>query len=115
MTVDDDPPDPIRTFSPDEQEAISRALYQLTDEIHSGAWSPRPLIVPLFSDLHRRIFEGVRDHAGKSRSAFWGSEYLVFGPHRSAHRRDVDRRLGELVEKLQRSFRSLEGNKSDPQ
>jgi len=51
-----------------------------------------------------------REHAGRHRMRGFGSEHLVFGPHRSAHRNDVARRLDAILERATSEIRALEGN-----
>lgn len=109
------PGDPVRTYTPEEEEALTRNLHALLERVHEGAFSTQPLGPSLLASLHREIFAGVRDHAGRLRSVDFGSEYLTFGPHRSAARREVTPALAHVFEHANRSVASLEAQPDHPE
>lgn len=105
--------DPVREYTPEEEQHLTANLHALLAQVHAGALSSRPLDPGLLADLHAAIFNGVRSHAGRIRTPHFGAERLVFGPHRSADRRDVPRKLDETFRRFDRSLRSLEANPED--
>lgn len=92
--------DPVRTYSPEEEDRLSLQLRAVTADVHAGAYNSH-LSPGVLCELHRRLFAGVRGHAGRMRSRGEGSERLTFGPHRSSHRDDV-------VEQMEAAFRRLD-------
>ena len=106
--------DPSRTYSPEEQRRLTENLLPLTEEVHSGSFSDREIDLSLPNELHRRLFDGVRQHAGQPRSPGRGDERLLFGPNRSVHRDEVAAELDRCLELARRSLRSLEDNVDDP-
>jgi Fic family protein len=108
----EDTPDHVRTYTSEEDERLARQLRALTEQCHAGMlWPPS---VDLLRAMHRRLFDGVRSHAGWPRAHAFGDEHLVFGPNRSVHRDDVTRQLGEVFTQLERSIGSFRANHSDP-
>lgn len=89
--------DQVRTYSKDEQARLTHNLENITKSVHEGAYSERRLSTSLVQELHRMLFLGVRDHAGRHRARGYGSEHLVFGPMRSAHRNDVPLELEQAL------------------
>jgi fido (protein-threonine AMPylation protein) len=93
--------DAVRDYTLEEQQRLTLQLAAIVTEIDGGAHtedlSPRTLVT-----FHRRLFEGVRGHAGRMRRRGDGSERLNFGPRRSSHRDDVEREIDE-------AFRGLTG------
>ncbi|MEZ4297049.1 MAG: Fic family protein [Polyangiaceae bacterium] len=106
--------DPEYQFSVEEQKVLTENLHILTQEVHSGSFSGARLDMQLLQHLHARIFSGVRDHAGKTRSRNWGSEHLVFGPNRSVNRTQVDEKLDTVFVRLERECRSLLADTQSP-
>lgn len=95
--------DDERTFSSLERDTLSERLADLMKRVAGNGFAEAEIGVDLLVDLHRTLFEGVRDHAGRVRRPGWGQEALTFGPHRSTLR---DRVPGEL-ERVFREARSL--------
>lgn len=112
MTVAGD--DPIYSFSPEEKKRVTENLLLVARDIHAGRYSQHRMSVSLLRDVHARIFEGVRDHAGRIRTAAWGSERLVFGPNRSAHRNEVEARLERVFRRVTEQVRALEQDPNNP-
>lgn len=103
-----------RDYSVDEERQLTLNLRAISREIHRGDWSSAPLNVACLCNLHRRLFGGVRGHAGKHRDRGWGSERLTFGPNRSSHRDDVEQELDRAFDSARRSIASLRANPDDP-
>ncbi len=91
----------VPEYSGVEEERLTENLVRLVQWCHEGRFSERPLNVDLLCELHRGLFEGVRDHAGHMRSASFGSEILTFGPNRSVHRSAVPQQLADLLRRLE--------------
>jgi len=66
------------------------------------------------NELHRVLFSGVREHAGKSRAEHFGAEFLNFGPNRSSRRHDVPSELEEVWARARRGLKSFDDNVDDP-
>lgn len=81
--------DPLRTYTPAEEQRLTSNLAEAAKAVHGGAYSGHRLTVQLLQELHASLFGGVRSHAGKYRDRGVGAEHLEFGPNRSAHRNDV--------------------------
>jgi Fic family protein len=97
-----------------EQERLARNLLGIIDEVHRGAHralAPNLLLVRM---LHARLFDGVRDHAGRIREPGWGSPHVTFGPHRSAENTNVPRLMADLLEELSKGIRSFEQHSDAP-
>ena len=105
--------DDHRTYSDAEQRALTERLVGITTDVHEGAFSHRDLNVALLCELHRRLFEDVRFHAGQCRGPGGTSEYLEFGPNRSSHRSAVRAELDDILSRAQNSVRSCEDNPQD--
>ncbi|MCC6782249.1 MAG: Fic family protein [Planctomycetes bacterium] len=103
-----------RVYSDAEKQRLTSNLAGVAAEIHGGGWNDKPACVATLCALHARVFAGVRDHAGRTRSKDWGTERLVFGPNRSFHRSAVARALDEAFDSARRSIRSLQENKASP-
>lgn len=106
--------DSERTFSEDEQQALTERLVRLLTAVHEGVYSDRYLDEALLREIHREVFEGIRSHAGRCRSDGNGSEYLQFGPNRSAHRSEVAARLAIVFREARSLVVSCEENPSAP-
>ena len=106
--------DPVRAFTPEEDERLALNLRRVTDAVFHGALNDRQPDTALLQDLHRAIFDGVRDHAGRIRRSDFGQEHLAFGPNRSEHRSRVPLLLGELFANVRRSIASFDDNPNDP-
>lgn len=89
--------DPAREYTEPEKQRISENLRRLTKRVHSNELSARRISLELLRELHAELFCEVRGHAGKTRGPGFGAEYLNFGPHRSAAREQVPRRLEKLI------------------
>lgn len=103
--------DPVREYTPEEERALTERLVLLTRRVHAGE---EPFTAPtasLLVDLHRRLFDGIRDHAGRPRGPGQGSERLQFGPNRSVHRDLVPAELESVFEGVRRSLRSFDENR----
>jgi len=107
MTIED-VEDRVRTYTEAENEQLARQLLLITIDCHAGKLSP-PSADSLRA-MHRRLLDGVRDHAGQFRARAFGDEHLTFGPNRSVHRDRVLDELEELFRKLDRSVRSFAAN-----
>lgn len=90
---------------------MTENLHELLAAVHGGAFLRVPVGMKLLEALHFNVFRGVRSHAGRCRGPDFGSEHLVFGPHRSAGRADVPRGLATVFEAFDQTLRRLE---SDP-
>lgn len=106
--------DPVRTYSVQEEERLTRNLHDLISRIHNGAYSERPLDTTVLCEFHFDIFRSVRHHAGKSRAPGNGSERLTFGPHRSPHRDEVPEALAHVLAETAKAIKSLKNNPQDP-
>ena len=107
--VDDD------GYSDAEQERLARNLLALADDVHRGHYLAQACDGALLHELHRRLFDGVRDHGGRSRSRDFGSEWLNFGPNRSVDRDRVPGRLDALFAELGKYIRSFDDDPNDPE
>jgi fido (protein-threonine AMPylation protein) len=105
--------DPVRDYTPEEQRALTEQLVRITAAVHRGDLRARRLDLALLQDLHRALFGGVRGHAGKPRAPGFGAERLVFGPHRSSHRDDVQRELASVFARVDRDLRALADGPED--
>lgn len=105
--------DPL-DYTDDEKRALTINLLGVTREVHAGDWGARPVDTATLCDLHRRVFGGVRDHAGKPRSGNWGSNYLTFGPNRSVKRHDVQIELENAFMRAGRCIRDAQTNPEAP-
>jgi fido (protein-threonine AMPylation protein) len=103
-----DPDDPLRTYSPEEESALTANLVQLTQAIHGGDTRQRPIDIAFLQDVHAGLFRGVRDHAGRMRARGFGQEWVIFGPHRSVHRDVVAKELQQTFNAAQRQLVALE-------
>ena len=102
--------DPLRTYTPAEEELLTLNLRHILERVHAGEFSRRPINVELLEELHRGIFAGVRIHAGRCRGPGVGSEYLTFGPHRSEQSMKVPVLLQQIFETFSKALASLEDN-----
>jgi fido (protein-threonine AMPylation protein) len=103
-----------RTYSVEEDRALALNLRALAARIRSGELSTSRFSVDLICEIHRAIFEGIRGHAGRTRSRSFGQEHLSFGPNRSLHRSDVADALEKLAGDVRRSLASLDDHPTDP-
>jgi fido (protein-threonine AMPylation protein) len=106
--------DRVREYTDEEEAQLVRNLSLVTYSLRSGELSSRPAAPALLSDIHRGIFQGVRDHAGRMRSANWGAEHLSFGPHRSLHRQEVSAAVTEIFNDISKSLRTFRENQEHP-
>ncbi len=105
--------DSVRRYTSEEDERLCENLVAITGDVHAGVFSTQMPRKSLLCDFHRRLFAGVRDHAGKHRDRGWGSEYLMFGPNRSVDQARVGVELDEAFSQTWVTVRSLEDNPSD--
>ena len=112
MTVED-VPDRAREYTPEEEQALTTQLLDVTTQVDSGTFGDERLASPLLCTLHRALFAGVRAHAGKLRSRGFGSERLVFGPNRSEHRDLVPEKLEKTFDDARKMLESLLTNPDD--
>ena len=102
-----------RTYSDAEKQALTERLVAIDTDVHEGAFSARELNLELLCDLHRRLFEAIRFHAGLCRGPSGTTEYLEFGPNRSSHRSKVATELAAVFDEATRSVRSCEEHPHD--
>lgn len=100
--------EPIDAFSTEEEARISRNHCALTEKIEGGEFSKRPLDATLIVDLHRALFQSVRDYAGKHRCKGWGEEHPIILGKRAPHRDDVPRLLAEMLREASQRHRSCD-------
>jgi fido (protein-threonine AMPylation protein) len=108
-------PDRSRLYSVDEERRLAENLTVLTFEIHERRTRNGQANEELLCDFHRRLFDGVRDHAGVIRKRGFGTETLTFGPNRSPRREEVPDQLYEVFVQLQRGLLSFDQNPNHPQ
>jgi fido (protein-threonine AMPylation protein) len=109
-----DRPDPVRTFTAEENERLASNLREVTRRLFRGEFRDRRADLALLQALHGATFGGVRDHAGRIRRADFGQEFLSFGPNRSEHRSLVEARVSEVFDRLRKSIASFDDNPDDP-
>lgn len=105
--------DPVRTFTQEEQQQLTDNLARLIRAIGCKDYSDRIVNDAFLCEIHRRIFIGVRDHAGQLRRPGFGSEWLEFGPHRSIHRDQVRAELAKIFDATAKSVRSFRDYPND--
>jgi fido (protein-threonine AMPylation protein) len=105
--------DPLRTYTLIEEERLARQLLAVVTEIQQGNWLEFPSDIRLLCRIHRFLFEGVRNHAGRIRAPGSGSEYLQFGPNRSMRHTEVSKNLEKVFTKTQHAVSSFDDNKDD--
>jgi Fic family protein len=86
---------------------LAENLLFLLKDIHQGKTAHLPVTVDVLLGFHQRLFDGIREHAGRVRSAHYGSEWLSFGPHRSHHRDDVPGNLSGVFDQATPLLRRL--------
>jgi fido (protein-threonine AMPylation protein) len=91
------PPGGPPEYSDEQNTLLTAHLLELTSELHAGAWTDMRADLEWVCSLHRRLFDGVRDDAGRPRAQGRGAERVVFGPNRSAHRDHVEAQMRELL------------------
>lgn len=91
--------DPVRQYTVEEEDRLTLQLRDAAAEVHAGTFNDR-LTTTTLCELHRRLFGGIRGHAGRMRARGDGSEYLTFGPHRSSHRDAVAGEMDAAFRKL---------------
>ena len=100
------------SYTPEEDRRLATNLHGLTSSVHRGVHDPFPLRLDLLCGLHRQLFDGVRDHAGQIRTRGFGTEFLTFGPNRSARRDDVPDAILDLFNSASREMRILDGSRN---
>jgi Fic family protein len=98
MTPDHDD-DPERRYTPAEEHLLTQHLRALVERVRLVDSRRSLYSTHLICSWHMQLFGGVRAHAGRMRSRDYGEEYLVFGPHRSANRADVEQLMFQHVDK----------------
>lgn len=101
--------DPLRQFTPHEEEVLTRNLLSLTQELNQLNYSQTDYSVALIRGWHERLFIGVRDHAGKIRTADYGEVKLDFGPNKSITREEVPEAFDKHIVVAKGLFRQLDG------
>ena len=107
--------DPSRTYSFEEEERLAYNLKNISEQVHRGSLRHLGINSALICFLHEHLFQGIRPHAGRVRHVDWGTEYLIFGPNRSAHRKDVVLKLEKVFIDLKRSIASFDANIEHPE
>lgn len=108
----EDVEDHVRTYTPAEEEQLAHQLRAITEDCHAGRlW---PISLATLCEIHRRLFAGVRGHAGRPRAHAFGDEHLIFGPNRSVHRDRATSEFEAVFHKLERSTRSFLANLDAP-
>lgn len=102
--------DPVRTYTPDADRRLATNLEGIAARVHSNEFGDRPIDLSLLRELHRALFDEVRDHAGTHRHRGWGPEYLEFGPNRSSKNTDVESELIRALAQARTSVDSLRAN-----
>jgi Fic family protein len=100
--------DPVRQFTEREEGVLTRNLLGLTQELNALDYFETDYSIDLIIDWHKRLFEGVRDHAGKVRTADYGEERLDFGPNKSIARERVPEELDRHIDLSKGLFRQLD-------
>lgn len=85
--------DPIRKYTPTEEELLTQNLFNITKRVRIVDCKNNSYSIKLICDWHEHFFYGVREHAGRYRTADYGEERLIFGDQRSADRSEVEARL----------------------
>jgi fido (protein-threonine AMPylation protein) len=107
--TDDSDEELAPTYTLEQQQRLTTNLAALTQRVHEGFYRAQPLNLALLCELHAGLFDGVADHAGRHRKPGFGGETKVFGPNQSTHRNDVERKLGQVFERVARDMRPLQG------
>jgi len=94
---------------------LAHNLHWLLYEIANGVYDGAHATLDLLREFHARLFDGVRNHAGRIRSRDHGSEYLTFGPNRSLHRDKVPDALEALFTEVRRQLARLLDSALDPE
>lgn len=102
--------DPVREYTQAEERALARNLEAATHDVYEGKYAGEAPRLAFVEQLHRRLFSGVRGHGGRIRTPAFGSETLVFGPHRSEHRDRVPGCIEPLFTKLRHALASFDAN-----
>lgn len=98
-------------YTEEENARLTHNLRRVVEAVHSGELHHRPLQVDLLLNLHRALFDEVRDHAGRARGPGFGSEVLRFGPRYSVHRAKVSAELERHFHWLRAAVAALEENR----
>src|SRR5690242_6585212 len=113
--IEVDPSDPVRTYTEAEEKRLALQLRALNADVHAGSFRNCAFDPAWLCECHRRLFDGVRDHAGRTRRRDYGDERLTFGPNRSAKRDEVPELLENVFRKLRRTIESFKANPDAPQ
>lgn len=104
--------DDVRKYTPEEDERLACQLRTIAEDAHAGRlW---PMTLDQLREVHRRLFDGVREHAGHFRSRDYGDDRLTFGPNRSVPRDQVAPQLAVVLRKLEVDARELRADTSSP-
>ncbi|MDQ6926873.1 MAG: hypothetical protein M3154_11655 [Candidatus Eremiobacteraeota bacterium] len=106
--------DPVRDYTPDEDRRLAENLRAVTRLVYAHEFAIAPAGNALLCELHRQLFADVRTHAGRHRAEDFGSEYLTFGPNRSAHRNAVPAELRRIFGRVRTAVSSFDANPDDP-
>lgn len=102
--------DPSRVYTTDEQRRLTTQLLALVRTIHDGSEVSRACTLDLLCEYHRRLFDGVRDHAGLIRRAGFGSDTLTYGPNRSPTKEEVPNLMLDCFRQISRSLQSFDAH-----
>jgi fido (protein-threonine AMPylation protein) len=92
-------------YSIHQQRRLAQNLAAIYSDFESGQYSSAKYSIDLFCEWHHRLFDSVRDHAGRLRCPDFGPEILTFGPNRSVHRDIVHRELRRHCDTANRLIR----------
>jgi Fic family protein len=92
--IDDDP---VRKFSKIENYELSQRLQVIIRDVRNIDCKTREYSLDLICEWHRRLFDGIREHAGRYRTLDYGEDRLVFGPNRSVARAEVRSELDQHI------------------
>ena len=107
--VDDDP---IRQFTVPEERNLTRNLSALTRNVRLVDSKTNIYSIGLIRSWHSKLFDGVREHAGRFRSNDYGENILNFGTHRSIPRENVLDELEKHVITAHNLFAQLDEKES---
>lgn len=89
MQIEPADDDPIRQYTELEKTILTRHLLEIAEQVRRIDSKTKDYSITLVCSWHKQLFNGVRDHAGRYRSADYGEDRLTFGPNRSVARADV--------------------------
>lgn len=106
--------DPVRTYTPEQEDRLSQQLDAEQLRIALGEYVDNPLTIDFVDLLHRSVFGGVKEFAGRHRRDGFGSQRLrVFGSHYSAPRQEVEQRAEDVLARTRKGLESVLANEDD--